>query len=222
MQIFKWVPAKVEELTQSEELRENHLISEDQTDATRESTTDIPSDLIKTQNGTSKSATPDLANAKNADTGTNPFDIKDKPISVVSSRMNKENLRDVDFYSNSTSSLNSDYESQPLAAPDEPSKIVTLTKDEIVKSIASKQESFVLEELAKVKREEEEEEELGKKIDKGVEDENDLEMEKSKGSEKRGLEHHDDGPMVKQMRIDSQQDDTEATISSSVEENSAS
>lgn len=98
---------------------------------------------FETNSNSDSSNGKDGAATKSLSTGTNVMN-------------NKENIGEADSCSNSISS--SETESHPIAtaASDQPSKIVTLDKEEIVRNISIKQEDSVKNEIAKVKREDEE------------------------------------------------------------------
>lgn len=213
MQIFKWVPAKVEEhAPQAQDVEQNCLNTDNNNinnDSTTQSSQEILLETVLIQNGADQDSK--LPTATN---GSSQSDAKSLPLpcpssinndvgnknvpttTVETNGMNKENVgSDLDSCSNSTSSLNSDNETQAAAAAavavteirDGPSKIVTMDKDEIVKSIAEKQEESVFKEIAKINQEKEEAE-AAEKAKKAASEEADLARKKKEEEEEKGKE----------------------------------
>lgn len=234
MQIYKWVPARVEEQTQPQDIKKNGLSQMNQLNSNSDSQSkqEISSEVISTQNGASDSNAQSTTNGTSK-SGSKPSSLSannkdDQSVSTAtaeSNGMNKENVgSDLDSCSNSASSLMSDNEVHAAVVPtrDEPSKIVTTDRDEIVRTISEKQEESVFKEIAKVQQEKEEAEavEKAKKAEETTTSEKELdkaddaiikvaELDKQTG-EKRQLEREpfdetdQSEPPEKQARSDQQ------------------
>lgn len=165
MRAYKWVPAKIEDLMSSPSkngitFTEDESVPANQTDEqiSQEALTgNSASELSPTNNDTN-------SNSNLRDAVTNNNDLNKSIGSSNGLNNNKENLGNESIDSCSTLSANSiELESQlqtlsSSATSDEPPRIVTLDKEDIVKSISAKQEEIVLEEIQKVSREKEESE----------------------------------------------------------------
>lgn len=182
MQIFKWVPAKVEEQTaQAHDLKQSIsevLDGNPTTDrSTLQSTHEI-SDVSQSQNG--QSHTIELTNGSSDVPQNNGIDEKGGGIlnptvqedlqgkesstleQVKSNGMNKENIGETDSHPNPVSSLIMENDSlSAVTNSDEPSKAVPLDKEE-VKSYSADQGDAVLDELVKVEEPHEENPEQSK------------------------------------------------------------
>lgn len=175
MQIFKWVPAKIEEqATPSQDVKQNGLNVENNSNASNiqpPSQEAILSEAVLTQNGadqdlntsitTNDSLELDGKSSPSSSLSNNKDNKSVSTITVETNGMNKENVgTDLDSCSNSASSLNSDNEAQPAAnvvpPHDEQSEIITMDRDEIVKSISERQEGAVHKEIDRINQEKKE------------------------------------------------------------------
>lgn len=223
MQIFKWVPAKVEEQAlPPQEVKQNGLNVETNSNASNiqpSSQEAILSEAVLTQNGadqdlntsitTNDSLEFDGKSSPSSSLSTNKDNKSVSTITVETNGMNKENVgTDLDSCSNSASSLNSDNEAQPAAnvvSPhDEQSKTITSDRVEIVTSISEKQEEVVHKEVAKIDQEKLENETDGKQQDEKATEEVKLGEQKKEELESTKSET-ENGPITSdtcQMKVD--------------------
>lgn len=185
MQIFKWVPAKVDESKQQQQQHNAILLAgrQETPDSAQieqpQSVSEISSDNININNN-SGVASPNVNGAQTNGTSMNGFsdtnrsngELKAPNSNSATCPLNeKENMSSIEgptttttitceamneaTDSNAASSVSGGGADEETNVSDEPSKLVTMDEKEIIKSISKRQEEVVLEEMAKVKREQE-------------------------------------------------------------------
>lgn len=225
MQIFKWVPAKIEEPPAPSLKQNGTLISsnDDQSnEASQQSSTREISDSQQAHDGNGKDCIADELSNSAPSEGLVVDKTSKKPItstktattttatSTNANGMNIEITSEQDSCSSSISSMNSDSESQQhILTKVEPPKIATLDSAEIIKSISAKQNDSIQQELVKIKQEQEEKAaKLASEVEAQASARSQADSEAGKGDietvcGKRKLEIDDESPPAKQARSDS-------------------
>lgn len=139
MQIFKWVPARVEEQTDQQSAKQG---SGDTAN-------------VEPQNTTAKNNAFETLDNSREISASNQDTTRDK---ATTNGVDKENINETNSMdSNSQTSMDVDSESQPSEqARNTTPKLADLNNEEIIKAVSLRQEATVLEELARVEAEKKE------------------------------------------------------------------